>query len=223
MKIACGPRLESRLTLWTNIKNLRGGAKLFPRHTTCPRSHKLLVNSRTNCLPSSMSTQSLLSSCASWGISCDYQHPQELARPRSCQNLFDCLRETMESNWRHGQDLLVEFIEFHRFFHFQHQDPVLRAWLSQGTPMCHPNSTTSLTSSLVISSVRAKSCKVSWRQSWISRAKGTSPLPCQDHGHLYHKTSFARDSDYEQTLSKLPKMIQVQWEITNTENLLCFD
>jgi len=53
----------------TNIQNLRGGAQLFPRHTTCPRSHELLVSTQTNCLPSSLSTQSLLSSWAFWGLS----------------------------------------------------------------------------------------------------------------------------------------------------------
>jgi len=62
-----------------------------------------------------------------------HQHPQELARPRSCQSLSDCLRETMESNWRHGQDSFVEFIYFSWFFHFQHQDPALYVWLSQAT------------------------------------------------------------------------------------------
>ena len=41
-----------------------GWAQLFPRHTTCPRSHELLVSSQTNYLPSSLSTRSLLSSCA---------------------------------------------------------------------------------------------------------------------------------------------------------------
>jgi len=39
-----------------------------------------------------------------------HQHPQEFARPRSCQSLFDCLRETMESTGRHGQHSLVESI-----------------------------------------------------------------------------------------------------------------
>ena len=48
----------------TNIQNLRCGAQLFPRYTTCPRSHKLLVSSQTNCLPSSLTHKSLLSSCA---------------------------------------------------------------------------------------------------------------------------------------------------------------
>jgi len=57
----------------------------------------------------------------------------------------------------------------------------------------------------------------------LNMAKGTSLLPCQDHGHLYHKTSFTRDSGYELTFSKLPKVIQVQWEITKTENLFYFD
>ena len=41
------------------------------------------------------------------------------------------------------------------------------------TPMCPPSSTTSLTSLLAISSVRTKSCKVSWRRNWISRVKST--------------------------------------------------
>jgi len=40
-----------------------------------------------------------------------------------------------ESNWRHGQDSLVESIHFPWFFHFQHQDPALHAWLSQA-PQC---------------------------------------------------------------------------------------
>jgi len=61
------------------------------------------------------------------------QHPQELASPRSCQSLFDCLRATLESTGRHGQDSLVESIHFPRFFHVQHQDPVLHAWLPQAT------------------------------------------------------------------------------------------
>ena len=50
-----------------------------------------------------------------------------------------------------------------------------------------------------------------------------SKVPHLFHGHSYHKTSFARDSGYEQTLSKLPKAIQVQCEITKTEKLLYFD
>jgi len=87
---------------------------------------------------------------------------------------------------------------FSLIFSFSTSSPALHAWLSQAPQI----STTSLTSSLAISSVRVKSCKVSWRQIWIMRAKGTSPLPCQDHNHLYDKTSFARDSGYKRTLSK---------------------
>jgi len=55
-----------------------------------------------------------------------HQHPQELARPRSCQNLLDYLRETVESNWRHSQDSLVESVHFPWFFHVLHWVKTLR-------------------------------------------------------------------------------------------------
>ena len=76
----------------------------------------------------------------------------------------------------------------------------------QSSPMCHPSSTTSLTSSLAISSVRAKSRKyhegeVEYRGPKVSHLF---------HGHSYHRTGFTRDSGNEQTLSKLPRVIQVQ-------------
>ena len=73
-----------------------------------------------------------------WAYAHLHQHPQELASPRSCQSLFDCLRATMESTGRHGQDSLVESIHFPWFFHFQHQqDPAIHAWLPQA-PQCAP-------------------------------------------------------------------------------------
>ena len=37
----------------------------------------------------------------------------------------------MESTWRHGKDSLVESVHFPWFFHVQHQDPALHAWLPQ--------------------------------------------------------------------------------------------
>jgi len=48
MKISCDPEAEAGSLLCCpspNILNLRGGAQLFPRHTTCLRSHNLLVSS----------------------------------------------------------------------------------------------------------------------------------------------------------------------------------
>ena len=53
-------RLRREVTAVARRQNLRGGAQLFPRHTTCPRSHELLVSSHTNYLPSSLSTRNLL-------------------------------------------------------------------------------------------------------------------------------------------------------------------
>ena len=54
MKILCDPEAGAgshRCCPSTNIQNLRGGAQLFPRHTTCPRSHELLVSSRLRVPP----------------------------------------------------------------------------------------------------------------------------------------------------------------------------
>jgi len=73
-----------------------------------------------------------------WAYAHLRQHPQELANPRSCQSLFDCLRVIMESTGRHGQDSVVESIHFSWFFHVQHQqDPAIHAWLPQA-PQCAP-------------------------------------------------------------------------------------
>ena len=132
------------------------------------------------------------------------EHPQELAGPRSCQSLFDYLRETVESNWRHGQDSLVESVHFPRFFHVQHQDPALHTWLSQ-TPQC-----------------ATRALQPHWPLHWRSRVcvrsraryhegKGEyrgPKVPHLFHCHSYHKTSFARDSGYKRTLSKQPQVIQ---------------
>jgi len=147
------------------------------------------------------------------------EHPQELAGPQSCQSLFDYLRETVESNWRHGQDSLVESIHFFWFFYVQHQDPALHTWLSQA-PQC-----------------ATRALQPHWPPHWRSRVCVRSraryyegkaeyrgaKVPHLFHGHSYHKTSFARDSGYKQTLSKQPQVIHVQWEITKTEKLLYFD
>jgi len=49
------PRAEAgshRCCPSTNTQNLGGGAQLFPRHTTCPRSHELLVSRRGGRSPS---------------------------------------------------------------------------------------------------------------------------------------------------------------------------
>ena len=87
MKIACDPEAEvgsHRCCPSTNIQNLWGGAQLFPRHMTCPRSHELLVSSQTNYLPSSLSTRILLSSCASSITTHIHKSSQALNHGNAC-------------------------------------------------------------------------------------------------------------------------------------------
>jgi len=149
----------------TNIQNLQGGAQLFPRHTTCPRSHEVLVISQSNCLPSSLNTQSLLSSCVSWGLS-----PPTSARARKTSIMPKLV---WLSRGNHGikltpwSRLVGGVYSLSLILWFSTSRPCVTCVTVPSTPMCHPSSTTSLTSSLAISSVRAKPCKVSWRQSWI--------------------------------------------------------
>ena len=221
MKIACDPRLRREVTVhavarWQTYKTFGVGNNSFqdtrnaPEVTSCSCAVR-----QTVCHPH-------WAHRVCWAHAhlevYHHQHPQELARPRSCQIFFDCLIMSnffRLSQGNHGIKLtqwsesrLVDGV-YSLFLNllFSTSRPCLTCVTVPSTSMCHPNSTTLLTSSLAILSVRAKSCKVSWRQSWISRSKGTSPLPCQDHGHLYHKTSFARDSGYKQTLSKLPMVV----------------
>jgi len=68
-------RLRREVTAVARRQNPRGGAQLFPRHTTRPRSHELLVSSQTNYLLSSLSTRSLLSLCASTSTSTRARKP----------------------------------------------------------------------------------------------------------------------------------------------------
>ena len=114
---------------------------------------------------------------------------QELANPRLCQNLLDCLRVTMESTGRHGQDSLVESIHFPWFFHVQHQDTMLHAWLLQA-PQC-----------------ATRALQPHWPPHWRSRVCAQSrvqsitedaveyrwpKVPHLIHGHSCHKKNFAR-------------------------------
>ena len=172
--IVCDPEAEAGSHhCWpsTNIQTHRGGAQLLPRHTTCSRSHKLLVSSQTNYLPSSLSTQGLLISCASWGLS-----PPTFTRTRKpsiMQKLVRLSQGNHEINWRlDGGVYSLSWI-----LSCSTSRPGHTCVTAPRTPMCHPSSTTSLTSSLAISSVRTKSYKGSWRRNWISRVKSTSPLP----------------------------------------------
>jgi len=64
-KVTHTQRLTREVTAVARRQNPRGGAQLFPRHMTCPRSHELLVSSQTNSFPSSLSTRTLLRICAS--------------------------------------------------------------------------------------------------------------------------------------------------------------
>ena len=99
--IVCDPEAEAGSHhCWpsTNIQTHRGGAQLLPRHTTCSRSHKLLVSSQTNYWPSSLSTQGLLISCASWGLS-----PPTFTRARKpsiMQKLVRLSQGNHGINWR---------------------------------------------------------------------------------------------------------------------------
>ena len=119
-----------------------------------------------------------------WTYAHLHQHPQ-VASPRSCQTLFDCLRATTESTGRHGQDSLVEPIYFPWFFHVQHQqDPTIHAWLPQA-PKCAP---------------QAPSLQPHWPPHWRSRVCARSRARYNEgaiehrgskvlylfHGHSYH-------------------------------------
>ena len=190
----------------TNIQNLRCGAQLFPRTTTCPRSHELLESSQTNYLPSSQSTQSLLSSCASWGLS-----PPTSTRTRKTSIMPKLVRQ---SQGNHGIKLTPSWsrlvggvYSLSLILSCSTSRPCITCVTVSSTPMCHPSSTT-----CARSRARYHEGEVEYRG---------PKVPHLFHGHSYHRTGFARHSGYEQTLSK-PKGIQVRGNLLKKKNFYIF-
>jgi len=128
------------------------GTTLSPRHTTCPRSHELLVSSQTNYLPSSLSTRSLLSLCASTPTSTRARKPSIMLK------LVRLSQGNHGINWTAWSRLVSGVYSLSLILSFSTSTrPGDTCVTAPSTPMCPPRSTTSLTSSLA----RTKSRKVS--------------------------------------------------------------